>query len=88
MVRDKLVYKLDAKLINSHFFVLFVLSSAGTYIKEFVHGDLGRTTPNVCTLLDAEVDIYQLDVMDLYEKVTPEAIQSFCELKDKYFNSL
>lgn len=88
MIRDKLIYGLEAKLINPHFFILFVLSSAGTYIKEFVHGDLGRTTPSVGSILGSEVDIYQLDVLELYEKVTPESIASFRELKSLYFSSL
>jgi tRNA pseudouridine synthase 10 len=44
-----------------------VWASAGTYIKEFVHGDLGRTTPNVGSLIDKEVDILQLDVGSLKE---------------------
>lgn len=42
-------------------------ASAGTYIKEFVHGDLGRTTPNVGSLIGKEVDILQLDVGSLKE---------------------
>ncbi|KAG7220266.1 hypothetical protein INR49_018322 [Caranx melampygus] len=32
------------------------------YIKEFVHGDFGRTKPNLCDLLKTEVDILELDV--------------------------
>jgi tRNA pseudouridine synthase 10 len=31
-------------------------------VKEFVHGDFGRTLPNLCTLLGAQVDILALDV--------------------------
>jgi tRNA pseudouridine synthase 10 len=27
--------------------ILHMLASAGTYIKEFVHGDFGRTIPNI-----------------------------------------
>lgn len=38
------------------------MASAGTYIKEFVHGDLGRTVPSIGSLLDSEADILQLDV--------------------------
>lgn len=57
MIRDKEIYKLKAEYINQHYFVLHVLSSAGTYIKEFVHGDLGRTVPSIGSLLDSESDI-------------------------------
>jgi tRNA pseudouridine synthase 10 len=69
MVRDKVVYKLKAEYINQHYFVLHVLASAGTYIKEFVHGDLGRTTPSIGSLLETEADILQLDVTQVYDSV-------------------
>jgi len=52
--------------LSEHFFELHVLASAGTYIKEFVHGDLGRTVPNVGQLLGTEADILQLDVTNVY----------------------
>lgn len=41
---------------------LHLTTQAGTYIKEFVHGDLGRTTPSLGSLLGLEVDIIALDV--------------------------
>ena len=43
--------------INEKFYVLYLLASAGTYVKEFVHGDLERTVPNLGTLLNSEFDI-------------------------------
>ena len=55
------------QLVSKHSAILEVWASAGTYIKEFVHGDLGRTTPNVGSLLGKEVDILQLDVGSLKE---------------------
>lgn len=33
-----------------------------SYVKEFVHGDFGRTKPNLGNLLNSETDILQLDV--------------------------
>ena len=33
-----------------------------SYIKEFVHGDFGRTQPNLGTLMRTNADILQLDV--------------------------
>ncbi|CAN6463837.1 unnamed protein product [Victoria cruziana] len=38
---------------------------AGTYIKEFVHGDLGRTHPSMNSLLGCRAEILQLDVTDV-----------------------
>jgi tRNA pseudouridine synthase 10 len=67
MSRKKVIHSLKVtKWFNPHFFVLAIESSAGTYIKEFVHSDLGRTTPSVGSLLGGcECNILQLDVLSL-----------------------
>lgn len=45
-------------------FAVNMLTEAGTYIKEFVHGDFGRTEPNLSSLLrDCDTDLMELDVM-------------------------
>lgn len=45
-------------------FTLTLLTEAGTYIKEFVHGDFGRTKPSLSDLLgDCDTDLMELDVM-------------------------
>ncbi len=62
-VRHKKFFYLQPCWINSHFFSLELQTSAGTYIKEFVHGDLGRTRPNVGEFLQSRTDILQLDVI-------------------------
>jgi tRNA pseudouridine synthase 10 len=53
------------RVINQNCFILDVAAAAGTYIKEFVHGDNGRTLPNVGRLLGCDADILQLDVADI-----------------------
>ena len=69
MVRPKKAYRLHAEIKSPNIVLLQVLSSAGTYIKELVHGDLGRTMPNIGTILNKEVDILQLDVTQVYDNV-------------------
>ncbi|XP_070578817.1 tRNA pseudouridine synthase Pus10-like [Ptychodera flava] len=61
-VRDKVIHTMSADFINPHHFRLYLCTQAGTYIKEFVHGDFGRTKPNLCTLMNANTDILELDV--------------------------
>ena len=39
-----------------------VRTEAGAYIKELVHGDLGRTNPSLTSLLGVPVDLIALDV--------------------------
>jgi len=43
-------------------FIARFCTQAGTYVKEFVHGDLGRTKPSLSQLLGEDVDILALDV--------------------------
>ena len=47
-------------------FKLELCTQAGTYVKEFVHGDFGRTTPSLSTILGCDdVDILALDVKNI-----------------------
>jgi tRNA pseudouridine synthase 10 len=64
-MRPKLIHSMRCDAIGGHFFMLDLVTQAGTYIKEFVHGDWGRTIPNVGTLLGCEADILQLDVLSI-----------------------
>ncbi|XP_071450586.1 tRNA pseudouridine synthase Pus10 isoform X2 [Hetaerina americana] len=50
---------------QSVYFVLRLRTQAGTYVKEFVHGDFGRTEPNLRSILGVEVDILALDVEEV-----------------------
>ncbi|KAJ1431001.1 hypothetical protein B484DRAFT_45470 [Ochromonadaceae sp. CCMP2298] len=65
--RIRYVYDLQCVQINQHWFVMDIVTSAGTYVKEFVHGDLGRTLPSVSSVLQCHCDIQQLDVTWLYD---------------------
>jgi hypothetical protein len=63
LTRKKTVYSARAEYINPHWFLLDVLTSAGAYVKEFVHGDRGRTVPSVGSIIGARATIIQLDVI-------------------------
>lgn len=65
LTRTRSVLALRARQLTPHVCELRLISSAGTYIKEFVHGDLGRTQPNLGSLLGCRTDILQLDVLGL-----------------------
>jgi len=66
-VRPKTVHWMETELVNGHYFKLRLSTQAGMYIKEFVHGDLGRTRPSVRSLLGTRVEILQLDVEGVEE---------------------
>ncbi|KAM7027383.1 tRNA pseudouridine synthase Pus10 [Passerculus sandwichensis] len=61
-VRCRLIHSMSSEYIDQHHFRLHLRTQAGTYIKEFVHGDFGRTKPNIGSLLNRTADILELDV--------------------------
>ncbi|PNF36173.1 putative tRNA pseudouridine synthase Pus10 [Cryptotermes secundus] len=74
--RSRIVHSMKAWLLenqtklckkeNVTLFKLDIKAQAGTYIKEFVHGDFGRTQPSLGQLLGGVyVDILALDVQDI-----------------------
>lgn len=67
MVRPRMVYEMHAVQLAPRFLQLDLCTQAGTYVKEFVHSDFGRTHPSVGSLLGCEADIMQLDVLGLRE---------------------
>ena len=48
-------------------FTLDLRAEAGTYIKEWVEGDGGRTDPNLAQLLGAPLTVESLDVLDIHD---------------------
>ncbi|KAM4902843.1 tRNA pseudouridine synthase Pus10 isoform 2-T2 [Sylvia borin] len=60
--RRRLIHTMSSEYIDEHHFRLHLKTQAGTYIKEFVHGDFGRTKPNIGSLLNRTADILELDV--------------------------
>ncbi|TDH68343.1 hypothetical protein CCR75_009258 [Bremia lactucae] len=67
MTRPKVIHAAKCEVLNKHYMLLRLVTSAGTYVKEFVHGDRGRTNPNVSSLLGCDADIIQLDVESLID---------------------
>jgi tRNA pseudouridine(54/55) synthase len=70
-VRKKFLYQILMKRLNDHFMYVEMKTSAGMYIKEFVHGDLGRTKLELGELIgvgEGKMDILQLDVLEVGEQ--------------------
>lgn len=64
--RERSIFRIEvckAETKNPKAFVLNMVTQAGTYVKEFVHGDFGRTTPSLRELLGTDADILALDVL-------------------------
>ena len=63
--RVRTIHSLKGEFVDTHHFKLQLSTQAGTYVKEFVHSDFGRTCPSLCDLMKQEVDILTLDVEDV-----------------------
>ena len=56
-----------AEIIDGELFAEVTLRcESGTYVKETIHGDGGRTIPSVASLLSVDCDVKWLDVADIH----------------------
>ena len=60
--RKREVYEVSWEKTGEKEFELTVKAEAGTYIKELIHGDEGRTQPNISDLIGTQAECVQLDV--------------------------
>ncbi|KAI0217327.1 hypothetical protein L0F63_002345, partial [Massospora cicadina] len=64
LLRPKVIHQLRLKWLHPHYLVVDLVAEAGTYIKEFVHSDVGRTSPSLKTILaQPSADLLELDVI-------------------------
>ncbi|KAJ1272284.1 hypothetical protein BS78_06G190400 [Paspalum vaginatum] len=65
--RKRIIHWMEIEKVagSSNYYLLHLCTQAGTYIKEFVHGDLGRTHPSVGAILGCRAEILRLDVTDV-----------------------
>lgn len=61
--REREVLEVDWEKTGEKEFELEVKAEAGTYIKELIHGDEGRTQPNISELVGTPCECVQLDVI-------------------------
>lgn len=67
LVRPRMIYSMTARKtdLSDKAIILVVVSQAGTYIKELVHSDFGRTNPSIKSILKEDIDISALDVLSI-----------------------
>jgi tRNA U54 and U55 pseudouridine synthase Pus10 len=61
LVRERQILQATAQYIDDHHLWLSLSTSAGTYVKEFVSGDLGRSQPSIASLLGCKTALIELD---------------------------
>ena len=66
LVRRRRVVSLEWRRIDARTLEIEVRTQAGTYIKELVSGDAGRTRPSVAAVLGATAECAELDVIAIH----------------------
>ena len=68
MVRTKHIYKCDIEQVERNIAILTLETESGTYIKELVTGDNGRTKPSIAELINMPCEVLELDVTMIKEE--------------------
>ncbi|MGC9107610.1 MAG: tRNA pseudouridine(54/55) synthase Pus10, partial [Infirmifilum sp.] len=64
-LRRKVVYRVEASRVSDREIELLIDAQGGFYIKEFIHGDGGRTNPSIAGILGKSVERIELDVINI-----------------------
>ena len=65
LTRKKLIYKIEGEFIKSNLYKFTIETQGGTYVKELIHGDEGRTSPSVTEVFEIPLICKQLDVIEI-----------------------
>lgn len=66
VLRKRKIKKIEAKLMNENEFEAKIIAEHGTYIKEFVSGDNGRTKPSISSIIGKKCWVEELDVVKIF----------------------
>ncbi len=64
-IREKFIYKIDGRFIKTNLFEFKIISQGGTYIKELINGDEGRTSPSFSEIFETNLVCKELDVLEV-----------------------
>jgi tRNA pseudouridine synthase 10 len=67
LARERAVLDLKIEDLNDETLVLVLMTEAGTYVKEFVNGDNGRTVPSLAGALGVPCVVTALDVIEVVD---------------------
>lgn len=67
LVRKRMVYWIEAANVGDNTFELTLETESGTYVKEFISGDEGRTNPNFSDAVGIACAVETLDVISINE---------------------
>ena len=65
-IREKKIFRVEGKFIKPNVSEFIVEAQGGTYIKELISGDNGRTTPSFSDVYGFSLECKKLDVLEIY----------------------
>jgi len=65
MIREKQIYNCNIESIDGVMATLTLEAESGTYIKELVSGDDGRTKPSISEMIGIPCEVTELDVIEI-----------------------
>ncbi|HTY46491.1 MAG TPA: hypothetical protein VMB46_02375, partial [Methanomassiliicoccales archaeon] len=68
LAREREIVDLAVEEFDGEELVLRVRTESGTYVKEFVHGDQGRTRPSLAERLGVPCEVKALDVIEIRDQ--------------------
>ena len=71
LTRKRYISNIQTVYVNQHVFIMTLVTTAGTYVKELVHGDNNRTVPSISSLFLCPMHMLQLDVIYLFDDFHP-----------------
>lgn len=66
LIRERKIVQLSKLIVEGEEVQVTIRAESGTYIKEFVHSDEGRTVPSVAGTLGRKCEVLWLDVEDIH----------------------
>ena len=66
--RVRTIHRIEVESVEDRDVVFVVEADSGTYIKELMHGDEGRTDPNVAGIVGVPCEVAELDVIWIGDK--------------------
>jgi tRNA pseudouridine synthase 10 len=67
-IRSRAIIDSELESLEGRRATIRIRAASGTYIKELMHGDEGRTSPSLAALLGTKVSVVQLDVIGIHDE--------------------
>ncbi|MGV9200660.1 MAG: tRNA pseudouridine(54/55) synthase Pus10 [Promethearchaeia archaeon] len=64
-IREKKIYSIEGTYLGPSSFEFTIESQGGTYIKELIHSDEGRTSPSIAEIMEDDLTCETLDVLEI-----------------------